>query len=697
MGHVKQICASLTMLVVMASSARAEVVRIVVDPAKSAIPAYDGRSFGSVGQYQRLAGLAYGELDPQSPRNKGIQDIELAPRNVRGMVEYVASFSLITPMDASRAGGLLFYEVVNRGNEGTQRFLAGGSQDGEEFLMRRGAVILRSGWQGDIPADDRGNWGGKTYSLEVPTAKNPDGSAITGTVLHQFVNVTGTTQPLIVLQRPVPYAPATLDTTRAQLTSTSSLTNDGTAGPQTTIPGTDWAWADCTTTPFPGRADPAKVCLKNGFNPSLLYQLVFTARDPLVLAIGFAATRDIVSFFRSTGPRSAAASIPTAAKITRVIAMGSSQTGQFVRTFISLGYNQDESGRPVWDGAIPNIAGRQLALNIRFALPDGTATHFVPDGQGPLWWSTWEDTLRGKRPASLLDRCRATNSCPKIFETFGSAEFWGLRMSPGLVGTTAVRDIPLPDNVRRYYFPGTTHAGGVGGFNAAPEAPPTSMMGPCLLPANPNPESDTLRALVVALDDWMISGTPPPESRYPRVGDGTLVEATRRAVGFPEVPGVPFTDHFAGPQFDYDFGPGFREDAVSGVLDKLPPTIRHVIPALVPKVNSDGNESVGVASVLQQAPLGSYLGWNITSAGFFKGQRCAFIGGYVPFATTRAERLAVKDPRLSLEERYGTHEGYVKLVHAAAQKAVRERYLLSEDADRLVEDASKSGILRPVR
>jgi hypothetical protein len=369
--------------------------------------------------------------------------------------------------------------------------------------------------------------------------------------------------------------------------------------------------------------------------------------------------------------------------------MGSSQTGQFVRTFINLGFNEDESRRIVWDGAIPNIAGRQLGLNFRFALPDGTATLYVPDGQGALWWSDWEDTLRGHKAAGLLGRCRTTKTCPKIFETFGSAEFWGLRMSPDLVGTNAAADIRLPDNVRRYYSPGTTHGGGGGGFNVAPEPPPSSMMGPCTFANNPNPQSETARALVVALDDWMTKGTEPPPSRYPRLADGTLAPATKAAVGFPDIPGVTFSDHFANPQFDFDFGPGLIHDDVTGVLTKLPPTLKHVIPALVPRVNADGNETTGVASVLHQAPLGTYLGWNITASGFFKGQRCAFVGGFVPFAQTKAQRMATKDPRPSLEERYGNQEGYVKAVRAAAEKLVQERFLLREDADRLIQDASK--------
>src|SRR5581483_10315574 len=162
--------------------------------------------------------------------------------------------------------------------------------------------------------------------------------------------------------------------------------------------------------------------------------------------------------------------------------------------FIHLGFNQDETNRLVWDGANDHIAGRQLALNIRFATPSGAANLYEAGSEPPLWWGAYADTARGRKTASMLDRCHATQTCPKIFETFGAAEFWGLRMSPNLLGTNADVDIPLPSNVRRYYFPGTTHGGGRGGFQAKADAPPNG----CTLPSNPNPESDTMRALTTA-------------------------------------------------------------------------------------------------------------------------------------------------------------------------------------------------------
>jgi hypothetical protein len=266
-------------------------------------------------------------------------------------------------------------------------------------------------------------------------------------------------------------------------------------------------------------------------------------------------------------------------------------------------------------------------------------------------------------------------------------------MSPDLVGTNAEADIPLPENVRRYYFPGTTHGGGPGGFNPAAPPPASGRGGLCELPANPNPEADTMRALTDAMVEWLAKGTPPPASAYPKLADGTLVRATKAATGFPSIPGLRFKDNFENPIVDYDWGPDFKYSDVSGVISKEPPAIKKVIPLLVPKVNADGNEVAGVPSVLHQAPLGTYLGWNIMAGGFFKGQMCEFTGGYIPFAKTKAERQASGDPRPSLEERYGNQAAYVSAVRAAAEKAVQERYLLREDADRLIQQAIASNVL----
>jgi hypothetical protein len=528
-------------------------------------------------------------------------------------------------------------------------------------------------------------------TIQVPIATNRDGTPIVGPVLARFVDLppgTNTAAIRIGSMGAASYLPNTLDSTNATLTYHAAESVTGVKQSVGTVPSSEWAFADCRTTAFPGTPDPTRVCVKEGFDRTRAYELVYTAKDPLVLGIGLAATRDIVSFFRYLSTDGSATPNPVSGAVKHAISLGTSQSGNFIKTFIHLGFNQDLSNRIVWDGVLPYIAARQTPMNFRFAAPGGAGTLFELGSEPVLWWNTYTDTVRRRATASLLDRCKATGTCPKVIEAFGSTEFWGLRMSPGLVGTDAHADIALPDTVRRYYMPGTTHGGGRGGFQRIATAGNR-----CMLPENPNPMVDTHRALTAALVEWVVKGTPPPASRYPTLADRTLVPATRRATGFPEVPGIPFSDDLVNALLEYDVGPRFNYNDMSGVITKQPPAITRVIPTLVPRVNGDGNEIAGVGSVLHQAPLGTYLGWNIQASGFFKGQICGFTGGYLPFALTRAERMKTGDPRLSLEERYGTQEGYTCTVRRAAADLVRERFLLETDADRLIAEAASAAIL----
>jgi hypothetical protein len=659
--------------------ADARISRLVVEHRDS--PAYQGQQFGEAGRYEWLRGHAYGELDPKDPLNAIITDLQFAPRNARGFVDYVATFTLAKPIDVSKASGVLLYAVANRGRVA----LAASSTNAGALadFFKRGDVVLSSGWQGDIPARDG------IETITVPVAKNPDGSSITGPVLIRFSDMArnATTLPLmrgLGAGFPAP-APASLDSSKATLTRRAA---EGSA--IVPIRASDWAFADCGNTQFPGVPDAGRICLKGGFDPAYLYELVYTAKDPLVVGIGYAATRDLNAFFRHAERDDGGTANPVAGKIAYALAQGSSQSGNFLRSFIHLGFNQDESGGMVWDGINPNIAVRQLAMNFRFAAVGGGAEMYEPGSDGVVWWSDYKDEARRRPEAGLLDRCQASGTCPKIVETFGSFEFWGLRASADLVGTSADRDIPLPANVRRYYFPGVTHGGGRGGFSTVPPAAPAA----CELPANPNPSSDTMRALMVALIDWVTKNTPPPPSQYPRLDRGELVVPTQAALGSPMIPGVPLPDGVINPLYDYELGAVFRYNDLSGAIASEPPAIKQVLPSLVPKEDADGNETVGVASTLHQAPLGTYLGWNVTARGFAKGRECGLNGAFVPFAKSKADRTAAGDPRLSLEERYGSHDGYVAVVKAAAARLVRDRFLLQEDADRLIAEAAASDVLK---
>jgi hypothetical protein len=277
-------------------------------------------------------------------------------------------------------------------------------------------------------------------------------------------------------------------------------------------------------------------------------------------------------------------------------------------------------------------------------------------------------------------------------------------MTTEWVGTSANADIPLTRNVRRYYIPSTTHGGGAGGFTHQPPATgancPGNNYGTGTLRANPMPSTQMINVIRVAMRDWLMKGTPPVPSRYPTLTGGNLVDPTQAAMGFPaNVPGIDYDvfkpENFIFPVFDYDWGPQFNASDATGVATHLPPAIRKVIPMKVPRVNADGNEQGGVPTVLNEAPLGTYVGWNVTAAGFHKGQVCNYVGGYVPFAKTLAERLATGDPRRSLEERYGNHAGYVAAVTAAANGAYAQGYLLAADRDALIAAAEASAVLVP--
>ena len=649
-------------------------------------------SFGTAGQYEVITGLADGVLDPRDPLNAIIQDIDLG-KDPDGKVRYTATFQLVKPIDMSKASGLMWQDVPNRGGRVTIVDIEKGFGD----------VGLSSGWQGDNSGSPTGQGTLQTGItndwVKVPAAHHRDGSTVTGEVVARIVNRSGPGSQLLFVQaNQFPYRPASLDTSKATLTVHLHETMTGKVTVARTIPSSDWAWASCTDWGHQTPSDTA-ICLKDGYDPNLLYQVHFVAKDPYVLGVGFAAFRDVGTFFKHEQADDFGTPNPVGGKIRWSIIRGVSQSGNFTRGFLHLGFNEDEQRRQVHDGAWPIIAGRRVALNFRFAMPDGVLKLYEPGSEGPQWWTPWPDPVRGLPAASILDRCNASHSCPKIIEHFGSAEVWGLKLSPEWVGAAGDADIPLPDNVRRYYIAGTQHGGGKGGFSTAalpPPACPSTGYGHALLADNPLPHTETAYAIEAHFRDWVMKGVTPPPSRYPTLGDGTLVDATSTAMGFPSLPGLPTgtPTGLVNPVLDYDFGPEFNPMDGSGVQTVMPPTIKHVIRMKVPKVDADGNELGGVPVVLHDAPLGTYLGWNITAAGFHKGQVCNYAGGMIPFAKTRAERLANEDPRPSLEERYHTHEGYVAAVTAAAQKAADAGFLLEVDRKALIAAAEASDVLK---
>ena len=670
----------------MSPQSDARVTRIVID-----------RTATLTGQpipYETLTGRAFGELSLDDPKNEEITDLRLAPRNANGMVEYVATFHIVKPVDLSQSSGLMWHDVPNRGGRITIT----------ADLRTQGDIGLSSAWQGDNAgatqwpsSADISNPNPLTTIRANEWVAVPKLTGVTGVIFGRIINRSGMAgQPLNVMGNPIPYFPANVnDNAGAELKIILHETINGDIAEGPVIPNADWRFCGAESTfaaPTPVTTLPVNVCLRDGFDPAKLYQLRYTVKDPYVLGVGTAAFRDVGSWFRYA---SAAEGNPLAGAVQGSIIRGSSQSGNFTRHYIHLGMNEDEAGRIVHEGAWPLIAGRRVANNSRWGQPDGVLELYQMGSEGPQWWLSFPDTARGLPADGILDRCTRTNTCPKIVETFGGAEVFALKMTTSWVGTTPRSDIPIPSNVRRYYLPSSTHGGGGGGFNEAPADNnvncPGNNWGRGTLRANPVPATAMVNMVRVALRDWVLKDTPPPPSVWPRMSDRNLVDPTMAAMGFPQgIPGIPnsifLPENFIFPVFDYDWGPLYNHSEANGIPTNAPPPIRKVIKMLVPRVDADGNEIGGIPTVLRDAPLGTYLGFNITAGPghakydgrpFHQGQVCNYVGGMVPFAKTRAQRIAANDPRASLEERYGTHAGYVAAVREAADNAACQGYLLA--------------------
>jgi Alpha/beta hydrolase domain len=701
MKSIPLLLAAGALALTLCTPGHARVTRIVIDET-TPLPLPAGAPASTLA-YEQIAGRAFGELDPKLPGNAIIQDIELA-KDADGKVRYVASFLIYKPVDMKQGSGLMWHDVPNRG-----RVYPFAPQE-----RAAGDVMLASAWQGDnsgaTVVRPKASAAGMQF-LQLPVARGPGGAPITGEVLGRIVNRSGmASQGLLVQTNPVPYKPVSLDTTQSKLVSRGGENQRGEVTDEVTIAASDWAWAKCdAANPFPGTPDATQICLKNGFDAKRLYQVVFTAADPYVLGIGFAAFRDVGAFFKKAAADDSGTPNPLTKAVTHSISRGVSQSGNYLRGWLHLGFNQGEDGSAVHDGMWPIIAGRRIALNFRWAQPDGVLELYQAGSEGPQWWLPHADALRGHPAAGILDRCTLSKTCPKVIEHFGSAEVWALKLTPEWVGTDAKADLPLPGSVRRYYIASTNHNGGAGGFDTSLPGVglpttgvscPGNNFGTGMLPANPVPHTQTVNALRVHFRDWVMAGTSPPPSRYPTLAQGTLAPAHKAGINFPTLPGlratVPEPD-FIMPVHDYDWGPQFNKQDGSGIASNAPPRIQQVLSMLAPKVDADGNELGGVPVVLLDAPLGTYLGWNVTAGGampFHQDQICNYAGGMIPFARTPEERKASNDPRLSLVERYGSHDGYVAAVSKAAARAVAEGFLLPVDAAALISAAQASAVLR---
>ncbi len=641
--------------------------------------------------YQRIVGRARGEVDPGNPLNAVIQDIELAPRNARGNVEYYAAFIIYKPNNPSLGNGILLYEPANRG----QRIIQVVSFEKcditaqcDNFLKKRGYTLVASGWQGDIkpiPILLRAN---------VPIATN-NGTPITGRVRSEFiVNAPVSTIALSggactgsapdVSATHISYETISTDKAVSGATLTRRVKE---ADPRVPVPDADWKFADCTGTTFDSAPPSTRnVCIRGGFQTNYIYELLYTAKDPLVLGLGFAAIRDLISFLRYSVQDDFGNANPLAGTVNHAIMHGGSQSGRVVRSYLDLGFNEDEQGNMTFEVAWPHIATARIPLNIRFGMP-GRCTgqhddHLYPAMESPFTWMPINDPV-AKRNGWILERCSKTNTCPKIIQTNSSTEYWRSQTSLDTTDALGRHDVGLPGFVRMYHFAGTQHVTPV--FTAGADI--------CQQSQNSNLYLDGMRALLVAVENWMLRDIKPPDNMIPTLRRGTLVPSDQESTGWPSIPGVKYTG-LVNERPLLDHGPDFDARLESGIMDEPTEVVTgRKYTVLVPKVDEDGNEVDGVRSVTLQVPLGTYAGWNLRKAGFAEDEQCGTVGTFVPFKKTAAERLTAGDPRPSLEERYGSQQGYIDAVTAAAQSLVAAGLLLPDDAQSAIDAAIANPIL----
>jgi hypothetical protein len=627
---------------------RAGVTRIEV---ASRTAVLDGKSFGDVGPYEKIVGKVFFALDPADPHNRPIVDLDKAPRDATGRVTFSADLYVLAPKDAARGNGAALFDVLNRGRKNVlQNFNrtpqvsdpATEADFGDGFLMRQGYTLVWVGWQFDIPRR------GGLMALDAPPALD-QGKPITGRVSTLFTpNTADPTHPLDDMGR---YADTTGYPPLDPASPTNSLTvRDGFLGAPAAIPRDQWQFGRMKDGQFV--PDIAALYLKGGFQPGHAYELSYEANGAVVTGLAFAALRDMAAAVKHQQGGPIAASY--------AYAFGPSQDGRFLREFLYEGFNADEQDRRAFDGVMAHIAGsaRGGDFNARFARPNGLG--FFAASLFPFLDLDQHDPVTGTTDGILMHL--RPEQRPKIFYTNSSGEYWGGGRAAALAHTTldGREDAKEADNVRIYLVSGTQHV--PGGYLAS--------QGEGQQKPNPNEYSWALRALLVAMDRWVRDGTEPPPSAHPRLSDNTLVP--RDNIDFPEIPGV--RSPLAIPA-------GYRADL------KGPPSA-HPLPMLVTQVDGDGNEASGIRLPNVAVPLATYTGWNFRSPSIGQpGELLPLTGSFIPFPVTKAARDQAHDPRLSIEERYGSRTRYQGLVADAATRLVNDRYVLSQDVPAIVDGA----------
>ena len=631
--------------------ARAEVTRLEILRRE---PVLDGQALGPAGPYEKLVGTVHFALDPTMPQNRGIIDLPLAPRNARGLVEFSADFYLLKPVDPARGNGRLFYEA---GNRGTKRILpvfqnAVGSADptaaaefGDGALMRQGFTLLWMGWQWDVPEG--------RMRMAIPIATE-NGRPITGLVRGNFIPGANATVASLADRGHDAY-PVVDPDSPDHVMYVRTLPAD----PPQVVPRASWRFASAST-----------VTLDGGFEAGRIYDVVYRARDPRVVGVGLAGTRDLVSFFKHAD---AAAGNPMPG-LRHAIGWGVSQTGRFLRHFVYEGFNEDERGRIVFDGVFDQVGGAgRGSFNHRFGQQSrDQLQHFniqYPVDMFPFTDQSQTDPVT-RRTDGLLVRARRTNTVPKFFHLLTNSEYFNRAGSLVHTDVSGTRDVEPPETSRIYMIASAPHI--VGAFPPAPFQDP-DFVGQADM--NPLVYTPVIRALFTALDGWVVAGTPPPPSRYPTLRDGTLTSPDK--AGWPKVPGVP---RLPAPMTTYrlDFGPEWSR----GRVTIEPPTLGEAFVSRVPAVDDAGNDRGGIRLPEVAVPLATHTGWNYRRPSIGAPDRLASeIGSYLPLARTRADRERTGDGRPSIAERYASRQAYLDAIDAAIRALVSARYVLEEDSD----------------
>ena len=591
--------------------------------------------------YERISGKVYFTIDPKLPANRIITDIDRAPRNAHGMVEFSADLFVLKPKDVAKGNGTTLLEISNRGGKGTLGMfdLASGrdlrtpEDFGDPLLFEAGYTMVWVGWEFDVP--DRPG----LLRLYSPVIQG-----LTGLVRSEIVVERRATSASLGDRAQIPYAVAEPDSATLTL-------RDRVNSPRTTIPRDQWKFSE----------DGGHVEFPAGFEPGRIYEVVYKGKDPAVVGLGPAAVRDYISYMKQRG------------ETKRAIGFGTSQSGRFLRTFLYYGFNADEQGRKVFDGVWAHVAGAgRGSFNHRFAQPsrDGhpLLNLFYPSDIFPF---TDEPETDGGVTDAILARATKDGVVPKIFYTNGSYEYWGRAASLIHITPDGKRDAPPAPNTRIYYLAGTQHGPNAQGARTITQNSP-----------NPSDYRFAMRALLVAMNSWITDGAAPPESQIPHIAKDDLV--TPGALAFPKIPGIgrPKDPYFA---WHLDFGPDFRS---KGIVTLEPPRVGKPFPILVPQVDVDGNETSGIRLPEQMVPLATYTGWNLRDPKIGSPEVIYnMVGSMIPFARTRAEREQSGDPRPSIEERYRTREAYLRAVEQAAKPLVRDRLLLERDVPKITEKA----------